>query len=158
MIRLINIPELRKYFEENGYATEFKSGKFIMSESLYNKVYKGALGEVVGRYIFDKALGYDLEELDDNGRYEAFDFKIKNFYFDFKHWDYFIKDNDSYCKFIKWKLSTVQGTKVVVANILQRGNHKIKTSVDDKIIQVPYLINEENEIDYKFIEKLIEII
>lgn len=158
LIRIMNIPELRKYFEENCYATEFKSGKFIMSESLYNQVYKGALGEVIGRYIIDKALGYDLEELDHNGQYEAFDFKIKNFYFDFKHWDYFIKDNDSYCKFIEWKLNTVQGAKVVVANILQRGNHKIKTSVDDKIIQVPYLINEENEIDYRFIEKLIEII
>lgn len=158
LIKIMNIPELRKHFEENGYATEFKSGKFIMSESLYNQVYKGALGEVIGRYIIDKALGYDLEELDHNGQYEAFDFKIKNFYFDFKHWDYFIKDNDSYCKFIEWKLNTVQGAKVVVANILQRGNHKIKTSVDDKIIQVPYLINEENEIDYRFIEKLIEII
>lgn len=158
LIRLMNIPELRKYFEENGYATEFKSGKFIMSESLYKQVYKGALGEVIGKYIIDKALGYDLEELEHNGQYEAFDFKIKNFYFDFKHWDYFIKDNDGYCNFIEWKLDTVQGAKVVVANILQRGNHQIKTSVDDKIIQVPYLINEENEIDYKFIEKLIEII
>ena len=154
----MNIPELRKYFEENGYATEFKSGKFIMSESLYKQVYKGALGEVIGKYIIDKALGCDLEELDHNGQYEAFDFKIKNFYFDFKHWDYFIKDNDGYCNFIEWKLSTVQGAKAVVANILQRGNHKIKTSVDDKIIQVPYLINEENEIDYKFIENLIDII
>lgn len=154
----MNIPEFKKYFEENGYATEFKSGKFIMSESLYKQDYKGAFGEVVGRYIIDKALGYDLEELDHNGQYEAFDFKIKNLYFDFKHWGYFIKDNNDYCKFIEWKLSTVQGAKVVVANILQRGNHKIKTSVDDKIIQVPYLINEENEIGYKFIEKLIEII
>lgn len=158
LIRLMNIPELRKYFEENGYATEFKSGKFIMSESLYKQVYKGALGEVIGKYIIDKSLGYDLENLDHNGQYEAFDFKIKNFYFDFKHWDYFIRDNDSYCNFIEWKLSTVQGAKAVVANILQRGNHKINTSVDDKIIQVPYLINEENEIDYKFIENLIDII
>lgn len=158
LIRLMNIPELRRHFEENGYATEFKSDKFIMSESLYNQVYKGALGEVVGRYIIDKVLGYNLEELDHNGQYEAFDFKIKNFYFDFKHWDYFIKDNDNYCRFIEWKLNTVQGAKVIVANIFQRGNHKIKTSVDDKIIQVPYLINEENEIDYTFIEKLIEII
>lgn len=154
----MNILELRKYFEENGYATEFKSGKFIMPESLYNQVYKGALGEVIGKYIIDKDLGYNLEELDHNGQYEAFDFKIKNFYFDFKHWDYFIKDNDSYCKFIEWKLNIVQGAKVVVANILQRGNDKIKTSVDDKIIQIPYLINEENEIDYNIIERLIDII
>lgn len=158
LIRLMNIPELKRYFEKNGYATEFKSGKFVMTESLYDHVYKGALGEVVGKYIIEKALGYKLEELDHNGQYEAFDFKIKNFYFDFKHWNYFVKDNDSYCGFIEWKLGTVQGAKVVVANILQRGNHQIKTSLDDKIIQIPYLINDENEIDYKFIEKLIEMI
>ncbi len=154
LIRLMNIPELRNYFEENGYATEFKRGKFIMSESLYKQVYKGALGEVIGKYIFNKALGYNLEELEHNGQYEAFDFKIKNFYFDFKHWNDFIKDNDKYCKFIEWKLGTVHGVKVVVANIFQRGNHIIKTSVDDKIIQVPYLINNENEIDYKFIQQI----
>ena len=47
-----------------------------MSESLYRQVYKGALGEVVGKYIIDKAFGYDLEELDHNGQYEAFDFKL----------------------------------------------------------------------------------
>jgi hypothetical protein len=158
LIRLMNIPELRKYFEENGYAIEFKSGRYIMTESLYNQVYKGAIGEVIGKYIIDKALGYDLEELDHNGQYEAFDFKIKNYYFDFKHWNYFIKDNDSYCRFIEWKLGTVHGAKVVVANILQRGNHKIKVSVDDKIIQVPYLINEDNEIDYTHLDDLIELI
>ena len=158
LIRLMNIPELRKYFEENGYATEFKSNKYIMSQSLYTQVYKGALGEVIGKYIIDKELGYPLEDLEHNGQYEAFDFKIKNFYFDFKHWDYFIKDNDSYCKFIEWKLGTVQGKKVVVANLLQRGNHKIKVSVDDKIIQVPYLINNENEIDANIIDDLTDII
>lgn len=154
----MNIPELRKYFEKNGYATEFKRGKFIMTESLYKQVYKGALGEVAGKYIIEKALDYDLEELVHNEQYEAFDFKIKNFYFDFKHWDYFIKDNDRYCRFIEWKLGTVRGAKVIIANIFQRGNHGIKVSVDDKIIQVPYLINEENEIDYKYIERLTEII
>lgn len=158
LIRLMNIPELRNYFEEKGYATEFKSGKYIMSESLYRQVYKGALGEVVGKYIIDKAFGYDLEELDHNGQYEAFDFKIKNFYFDFKHWDYFLKDNDGYCRFIEWKLGTVQGKKAVVANIFQRGNHKLKTSVDDKVVQIPYLINSENEIDYTCLECLSDFI
>lgn len=158
LIRLMNIPELRKYFEENGYVTEFKPGRYIMTESLYNQVYKGALGEVVGKYIIDKALGYELEELDHNGQYEAFDFKIKNFYFDFKHWDYFIKENDNYCRFIEWKLGTVNGARVVVANIFQRGNHKLKVSVDNKIIQVPYLINDDNEIDYTNIDILTELI
>lgn len=51
----------------------------------------------------------------------------------------------------------MQGAKVVVVNILQKGKHKIKTSVDNKIIQVPYLINEENEIDYELIEESIDI-
>ena len=49
---------VRELFENNGYATRFKSGKYIMSQSLFQQVYKGALGEVVGRYIIEKALGY----------------------------------------------------------------------------------------------------
>ena len=157
LIRLMNIPEIRKMFVDNGYATEFKINKYIMSESLYKQVYKGALGEVVGKYIIDKALGYKLENLDYH-LYEDFDFKIKDYYFDFKHWNNFIKDNDSYCNFIERKLKSVKGAKVVIANLLQRGNHKINESIDGKIIQVPYLINNDNEIDYKYLEKLIEII
>ena len=156
LIRLMNIQELRKYFEENGYATEFKSGKHIMSESLYQQVYKGALGEAIGKYIVGKGLGYDLEELEHNGQYEAFDFKVGNIYFDFKHWDYFIKNNDAYCKFIEWKLGTVKGAKVIVANLIQRGNHKVKVSVDNRIFQIPYLINEENEIDYDYVDSLLD--
>lgn len=158
LIRLMSIPELKKYFEENRYATKFQRGTYVMSESLYKQIYKGALGEVVGKYIISKACGCDLEELDDFQQYEAFDFKINNIYFDFKHWDYFIKNNDSYCKFIERKLRTVQGAKVVVANIFQRGNHKIRESVDGKIIQIPYLINDYNEIDYSYLEKLIDFI
>ena len=95
LIRLMSIPELREYFARNGYATNFERGIYVMSESLYKQIYKGALGEAVGRYIISKACGCDLEELDNYQQYEAFDFKINNIYFDFKHWDYFIKDNDS---------------------------------------------------------------
>ncbi len=158
LIRLMSIPELKEYFERNGYATKFDRGTYVMSESLYKQIYKGALGEVVGKYIISKACGCDLEELDNYQQYEAFDFKINNIYFDFKHWDNFIKDNDRYCKDIEWKLRTVQGAKVVVANIFQRGNHKIKESVDGKIIQIPYLINDDNEIDYKYLDALLDLI
>lgn len=158
LIRLMSIPELREYFARNGYATNFERGIYVMSESLYKQIYKGALGEAVGRYIISKACGCDLEELDNYQQYEAFDFKINNIYFDFKHWDNFIKDNDRYCKDIEWKLRTVQGAKVVVANIFQRGNHKIKESVDGKIIQIPYLINDDNEIDYKYLDALLDLI
>ena len=52
----------------------------------------------------------------------------------------------------------VQGAKVVVANIFQRGNHKIRESVDGKIIQIPYLINDDNEIDYKYLDILLDLI
>lgn len=103
-------------------------------------------------------ISINLEELEDYKQYEAFDFKINNYYFDFKHWDYFIKDNDNYCKFIEWKLGTIKGAKVVIANIFQRGNHKIKESVDKKIIQVPFLINDDNEINYSYLEELINLI
>ena len=158
LTKLMNIKEIKDLFTEKGYSTNFKKNNYIMSQSLYKQIYKGALGEVVGKYLIDKGLGYEIEELDDYSMYEVFDFKIGNIYFDFKHWDEFIVDNDAYCKKVKWKLNSIQGTKVVVANIFQRGNHKIKESVDNTIIQVPYIINDNNEIDYSMLDNVDEIV
>lgn len=50
----MNIPEIKKYVEQNGYATEFKSGKFIMSESLYKQIYKKLWEKLLANIILIK--------------------------------------------------------------------------------------------------------
>lgn len=139
----------KKYLEElfdfNKYAKTFAKKRFIMSPSLFKQVYLGALGEVVGREIIARELGFDLEELDDESFYEFFDFKIGNFYFDFKHWNEFRTDTYKYSQKIKRKLSKVNGAKCFVINLVKRSEAKPVESIDETIVQIPYLIDGEKE-------------
>ena len=80
---------IKKFFEDNGYATSFERNECIMVPTYYNNIYKGALGEVIGRYIFSTGLlDIELEEIEDLSAFELFDYKIPNkpIYVDFKHW------------------------------------------------------------------------
>lgn len=151
---LVELFKLRKY------ATSFKKGKYIMSPSLFRQVYLGALGEVVGREILQREIGYDLQELDDISMYEFFDFKYKNIYFDFKHWDKFRTEADAYSAKIKRKLSKINGAKCFVVNLIKRTDAEPMKSVDGTIIQIPYLIDGANgtinEEGIEYIEKLME--
>lgn len=139
---------VRKYlvdfFKEKKYATTFKKGRFIMNPSLFRQVYLGAIGEVVGREILQRETGCDLEELDDVSFYEFFDYKYNNIYFDFKHWNSFRVDKDKYSEKVKLKLSKIKGAKCFVINLIKRTNAKPMESVDDTIIQIPYLIDSDN--------------
>ena len=85
---LMKIPGIKELFEKEGYATSWNPGKFIMSPSLYSRIYKGALGEVIGKQLFKEILGVELKDIEDSSVYEFFDFKIPNkpIYVDFKLW------------------------------------------------------------------------
>lgn len=135
----------KKYIEElfdcNKYAKKFAKKRFIMNPSLFRQVYLGALGEVVGREIILKESGLELEELDDISFYEFFDFKIGNLYFDFKHWNQFRTNANIYSQKIKRKLNKIKGAKCIVVNIVKRIDANPVTSVDETIIQIPYLID-----------------
>lgn len=132
---------LEELFDSNKYAKEFAKKRFIMSPSLFKQVYLGALGEVVGREIIAQEVALDLEELDDISFYEYFDFKIGNLYFDFKHWDEFRTDATKYAQKVKRKLNKIQGAKCFIVNIVKRTDAKPVESVDETIIQIPYLID-----------------
>ena len=135
------------------------SSQSIMNPSLYKQVYLGALGEVVGKYILEKELGWDLEEIDDVSHYELFDYKLNNIYFDFKHWDMFRINNDEYVQKVQRKLNRVKGEKAIVINLIKRTEANIKESADEMVIQVPYLIDSESgTINFKIIEKIGELI
>lgn len=146
-------------FKINNYATTFKKGKYLMTPSLFKQVYLGALGEVVGRIILEKELGYELQELDDVSFYEFFDYKIGNVYFDFKHWNNFRIDVNTYSIKIKRKLSRIKGAKCFIINLIKRTDAPFMKSIDDTIIQIPYLIDGEkgiiNEKGIDYIQEMI---
>ena len=155
---MLEIPCVKEMFKEKHYAKYWISNLYLMSPSLYNQVYKGALGEVVGKAILEECTGNTVEELDDYSLYEYFDFKIKNVYIDFKHWKEFSKSPQKQIEKIKWKLNRAKGEKAVIINIVKRGEHKSFTNVDEDVIEIPYLIDDNNEVSVDMIGVLENII
>jgi Type III restriction enzyme, res subunit. len=146
---LMQIPGIRNLFEEKNYATSFETCKFMLSPPLFNNIYKGALGEVVGKRIIEDRCGISLIPLE-NSEYERFDFKTEGekIYFDFKHWNSsgFV-DSGIYGEIFK-KMKDVGAEKVFVINILKprTGCNDVIRSREEKgmkIIEVPYLYDAE---------------
>lgn len=46
---MLRIPGVRSLFEKNGWACSFEVNDYLMTPALWNNIYKGALGEVVGK-------------------------------------------------------------------------------------------------------------
>jgi hypothetical protein len=152
---LLKISGVEEFFKTKNWATEFTSNKYILPPVLFNNIYKGALGEQIGKFIFEKHLKIELEELALEN-YELFDYKIKdlNTYIDFKHW----KENTQISfeeqeRKIREKLKSVNGEKVFIINILSSENRIPIKSSDGKIIEIPCLWNtEKQELDFSFLE------
>lgn len=156
---ILSIPYVKKMFEDNKYAKTFNKNFYIMSPPLFKQIYLGALGEVVGKCILETKLGWDVEELDDYSFYEYFDYKMKNIYFDFKHWNNFIKNNNKYVKKLEDKLSQIKGAKCYVINLIKRNDSLIKQNIGETVVQVPYLIDgETGTINNEFIEEILNLI
>ena len=140
---ILSIGYIAKMFDAQGYCKRFKQAQFIMCPSLFKQIYLGALGEVVGKCILEKELGWDLQELDDPSFYEYFDFKLGNSYFDFKHWDDFFIDNNTYVQKVERKLAKIKGAKCFVINLVKRSEAPCKINMGETVIQIPYLIDGE---------------
>ena len=143
---LMMIPGLKEYFESFDYATEWIRNDYIMSPPLFNNIYKGALGEIVGKFIFEKMLGIELQELSPDV-FEFFDYKVKgeNVFVDFKLWTENTRiDKNSYLEKIKGKMEKCGAGKVIVVNAQLLKNSQYQSSVTAGIIQIPYLYSFED--------------
>ncbi len=140
---LVHFDVVKNLFKRNKYAVKFNKAKYIMSPSLFQQVYLGALGEVVGKEIIDTQSDLELNDISDVSLYELFDYQAGNFYFDFKHWDMFIKDNDEYVRKVERKLNRVKGEKAIVINLIKRNNALSKINIGETVIQIPYLLDPE---------------
>ncbi|MDE6708655.1 MAG: hypothetical protein K2K06_11555, partial [Oscillospiraceae bacterium] len=166
LIRLMKWQTLFKYFISQGYATDFQPNDYILSPPLWNNIYKGALGEIVGSFWFQQVLGIHLEELTCPEEFELFDFKIteKKIYVDFKNWSeattrLFKEEIEK----IKKKAKQCKCECVIIANILTRKNYDIHKFTDDGIVYliIPSLLNdtesEKISVNLEAVKKIKEV-
>ena len=138
---ILKYPGLKELFDEREYATTFDKNAYILSPVLYQNIYKGRLGEVVGKFVLEKELNIQLEELD-TSEFERFDFKYKDVYIDFKHWRYSTHNEKYMLNKIMNKLMEVNGRKALIINLFD--DVSIHTIVEsERIIQIPALLEND---------------
>lgn len=141
---------MKKFFLSNGWTINFKSDKYILSPILFQNIYKGALGEVAGKFILRQELGLDLNEIETADKFEFFDFEISaGVYIDFKHWKQNYRENDRIDKKaeIMRKLEEIEGKRVYIINILADEGFADHKQNDGRIIEIPCLLNSNGTVN-----------
>ncbi|MCI6699657.1 MAG: hypothetical protein MR488_10940 [Lachnospiraceae bacterium] len=145
---LMKVPELHRLFEENGFAVSFDENDYILSPVMFQNIYKGALGEVVGKYILEKYYGLVLEEITDPEVFELFDYQIKgtSVYVDFKHWSestYF--SDEEMLKKIAEKAGRCGAECILAVNLMAANQFPSSRSLMEgiRIIEIPNLLQME---------------
>lgn len=144
---LLQIPGLREYFVDNHYATEFQKNEYIMTPPLFNNIYKGALGEVVGKFILETYLDCTVEEISDQKVFEKFDAVTGDgIFLDFKFWKETDREMASTEKEkIMEKLTACGGRRAVIINIMSDTEYPITPSDDGRIVEIPYLFDGKKQ-------------
>ena len=161
---IMRINGMKDLFQNKGYATAFEPNRYILSPTLFNNIYKGALGEVVGCWTIKKEIDYGLDSIQDENVYECFDFKLKDkpVYFDMKHWqETTTVDKEIMYGKIKEKLFHCGGKLAVIVNMLSTEDYELQIHKFDNIIiiEIPYLYKLPNmESNYEALRRLKEVI
>ena len=151
LTKLMQIDFLKKCFEKNGWATHFPVNDYIMTPPLFNNIYRGALGEVVGKAWFHEYVNTELKEIDDNSIFEFFDYKIPNtsIYVDLKNWHESTHfDIEKTTSAIISKAKKCNAKCIIIANIISSSYYKIKDTVSKegiRLILIPALLLEDQD-------------
>lgn len=142
---LMSIPELKDFFIKKGWAPYFKANDYIMSPTLFNNIYKGVLGEVVGRYLFWWVLGLNMQEIGDPELFEFFDYKLNDFpiYIDFKNWhETTVFNDEEMLNKVEEKANKCGGKCVIIANIVSENEWKTHRIEQNGlvIVEIPSLL------------------
>lgn len=144
---LMAIKPLYNLFDDRGWATRFAEGELMLTPPIFNNIYKGALGEVCGRYILQEQLGLPLGELDIS-EYELFDLKMgDNIYFDFKLWnDNIAVSADGIIPNIQEKMRNCNADRAFVINILGESGKEFRpiVSADRRIVEIPFVCQDDS--------------
>ncbi len=146
---MLKIPGVRDLFERNGWACEFEENDYLMTPTLWNNIYKGALGEVVGKHLFSELINVELEEIEDVERFEVFDYKVPgtSVYIDFKNWhEGTTADKAQTIEKIERKAAQCGCKCVIIANIIASGQWEISDKKGDiRIVSIPYLVMDKGD-------------
>lgn len=164
--KLMDIKALKEFFENEGYCTEFKKGDYIMSPAIYHNIYLGALGELVGKYLFDYYKIANIEEIKDNEKFEKFDYKVtdKSIYIDFKHWKQSTQmDREEVISKARTKAKICNSKFVVLVELINSEKLEIKRNAQEEVmvLEVPGLLYEHNDklqINSEIIDELTKLI
>lgn len=153
---LLRYPGMRDYFEANGWATSFEAAPYILSPVLFQNIYKGALGEMAGRFILQQELGLTLAEITEPDRFEVFDFTLGNgIYLDFKHW----KSGTSFPeqatrqKMLD-KLTSLGGQCALVLNLFADEPSAGGSTADGRLVEIPGLLLPDGQLNRESIDVL----
>lgn len=153
---LMQIPGVKAHFEKYGYATSFAPNEFLLTPPMFQNIYKGALGEVIGKYILEQYAGITLQEMPPE-YFELFDYTLGNgVYVDFKLWKetMTVSANEEKEK-IRAKLEKCGGKKAIIINIMLEHDMQITSSDNGRIIEIPYLYRvDRKEIGIEIITKI----
>ena len=144
---LMKIRFLKNHFDKHGWATAFTPAKFIMTPPLFNNIYRGVLGEVVGKALFYRYIKVELVDIEDDELFEKFDYVVPNseVFIDFKNWhEGSYKELDKELIHIAKRAKDCGARCVIIANILSDGNYSIRerTIGGVKIIIIPALLKD----------------
>ena len=147
---------LRNHFIKNGFATKFEPNEHMILPTIFQNIYKGIIGEEVGKYIF----GYNkihLVEIEDDTKFEKFDFQLetdRDIYVDFKNWSKSTEFNqEDEVNHAREKLQKINGKKVIIVNMYFDDQDFYVHNFDDVITvsglfrlngdKITYLTNDE---------------
>lgn len=141
---ILKYPGMNAYFEKMGYATSFDKNDYIMCPIMFHNIYKGAIGEVAGKFILEAERKIQLTPITDPSKFEVFDFELApNVYVDFKNWKLSFNPNrEQLMKKISDKLDAIGGKRAYIINVIADPNMKSSTSLDGRIVEIPALIDE----------------
>lgn len=148
---ILSYPGMKAHFEEKGYALNFQMNEYLMSPVLFHNIYKGALGEVAGRFILRKELGIELEPIAEPEYFEFFDYKLSdNVYVDFKNWKFtYVQDRDEIRKDILRKLDHIGAKRVYIINVVSDKSYKPSVIADHRLVEIPMLMKEDGTVCYE---------
>lgn len=169
------LPELRTYMADKGYATSFKKAHYILPPVLFINFYLGRLGELVGSWILEHFANLKLRELD-NEDYELFDRLLPSGEpIDFKHWRILTgaryMDRDDLYNKVEGKIQQMRERKenqgiehAYIIRLCQTEEddalfnlsqgEPYKEDITGKIISIPYLVNHDG-VNFAAIKKIL---
>lgn len=159
------VPGLKEYFIENGYATSFEPNECIMTPPLFQNIYKGRLGEAVGKYVIENIAEIETEELPLN-QFEILDSKLKgsNVFIDYKYWKESVEfDFEEYLKKMldKLKACANEGAVVLVINARPiEGKYKTEPLHKDgyTLYEIPSIFEKTGDSSWRPSQSVIDLI